>query len=101
MFEIEEIPYSKKIRDCQLKIDELEKLIDVVNYSENDVTFKIETKHLFDWGDEIHSGKSKHKLPLSKEVMKDILKLAISNEEAEINKIYKEIKEVKNDIIGL
>ena len=87
----------------QNKINKLKKLHDIIDSSQSqNVRFRVETKHWYGWGMDFHELKERTEIPISKEVMNEIIEIAIEKETEYINKLIemeidKEIEVRAND----
>lgn len=72
----------------QNKINKLKKLKDIVNNSKSaNVRFRVETKHWYGFGTDFHEGKERTEIPISKDLMNEIIDKAIEKEVERINKL--------------
>lgn len=72
----------------QNTINKLKKLHDMIDGSHSqNVRFRVETKHWYGYGTDLHEGKERTEIPISKEIMNEIISIAIERETEYINKL--------------
>ena len=72
----------------QNTINKLKKLHDIIDSSRSqNVKFRVETKHWYGWGTDFHEGKERTEIPISKDLMNEIISIAMERETERINKL--------------
>lgn len=85
------------ISKCQQSIQELEKLNSKIMSSEGEcIRFRIETKHWYGYGIDIHIGKERRLLNISKYTMHSIISQAILREKGRINSFIDKLIEERS-----